>query len=424
MPSRFSGRPPFTSDRRRGAARWRRGCRPGRSRCRAGLPTVSGDDIRLRIAHHMLAVDGKPSACYRYQRHRAGAADPASRRPDRAAACHQRARRRQFDPLARPAGAVRHGRRAGAELSWHRAGRDLYLRISGRQTGTYWYHSHSNLQEQMGHYGPIVIDPAGADPVDYDREHVVVLSDHSPLHPHEIFRKLKLMGGYFNYRKQTPRVADPHLRRGTGRFEAMGAVRRTGLWDRVELPGPTSDMAWEWTRASLSALTSQPGEGFPLVIQEAMAAGVPVIAYDMPTGPRDQIDQASTACWWRRAPRPGSPAHPAARHRRRRAPPHGSRRPRQGGHLGQRVDHPALGRSSTTPSAPRSRTGSERDPRPGPSDHPADPPGRRAPGSRGRGGPARAGAHRAARGRHGSRHDGRGRWFVVPRCATCRPPSC
>ncbi|MDO9457065.1 stealth conserved region 3 domain-containing protein [Nocardioides sp.] len=77
---------------------------------------------------------------------------------------------------------------------------------------------------------------------------------------------------------------------GHGRFETMGMVRKLGLYDRVELPGPTSDMQAEWARASLSALTSQPGEGFPLVIQEAMAAGVPVIAYDMPTGPRDQID--------------------------------------------------------------------------------------------------------------------------------------
>ena len=44
-----------------------------------------------------------------------------------------------------------------------------------RQSGTYWYHSHSGLQEQLGHYGPIIIDPAGPDPVQYDREHVIVL---------------------------------------------------------------------------------------------------------------------------------------------------------------------------------------------------------------------------------------------------------
>ncbi len=72
-----------------------------------------------------------------------------------------------------------------------------------RQSGTYWYHSHSGLQEQMGHYGPIIIDPAGEDPVAFDREHVVVLSDFSRLHPHQIFRKLKQQSGVFNYQRQT-----------------------------------------------------------------------------------------------------------------------------------------------------------------------------------------------------------------------------
>src|SRR3546814_219153 len=68
---------------------------------------------------------------------------------------------------------------------------------------TYWYHSHSELQEQLGHYGPIVIDPAGADPIGYDREHVVVLSDHSQLSPEAIFRKLKVNPGHFNMQRQT-----------------------------------------------------------------------------------------------------------------------------------------------------------------------------------------------------------------------------
>jgi CopA family copper-resistance protein len=71
------------------------------------------------------------------------------------------------------------------------------------QSGTYWYHSHSGLQEQLGHYGPIVIDPAGTDPVVSDREYCVVLSDWSFRHPHEIFRKLKAQPGYFNHQKQT-----------------------------------------------------------------------------------------------------------------------------------------------------------------------------------------------------------------------------
>ncbi|MGZ8286206.1 MAG: copper resistance system multicopper oxidase [Allosphingosinicella sp.] len=72
-----------------------------------------------------------------------------------------------------------------------------------KQSGTYWYHSHSGLQEQLGHYGPIVIDPAGADPVAYDREHVIVLSDWTFRHPHELITKLKKEGGYFNRQKMT-----------------------------------------------------------------------------------------------------------------------------------------------------------------------------------------------------------------------------
>jgi CopA family copper-resistance protein len=70
-------------------------------------------------------------------------------------------------------------------------------------SGTYWYHSHSGMQEAMGLYGPLIIDPKGADPVGYDREHVIVLSDWSPMHPHEQLRRLKLADGYFNRRKQT-----------------------------------------------------------------------------------------------------------------------------------------------------------------------------------------------------------------------------
>lgn len=72
-----------------------------------------------------------------------------------------------------------------------------------RQSGTYWYHSHSGMQEAMGHYGPIVIDPAGVDPVQYDREHVIVLSDWSPVHPHVLLKRLKQMGGYHNFQRQT-----------------------------------------------------------------------------------------------------------------------------------------------------------------------------------------------------------------------------
>ena len=71
------------------------------------------------------------------------------------------------------------------------------------QSGTYWYHSHSGLQEPMGHYAPLIIDPAGPDPIVSDREHVIMLSDFSFTHPHVLMTRLKQQPGYFNFQKQT-----------------------------------------------------------------------------------------------------------------------------------------------------------------------------------------------------------------------------
>jgi FtsP/CotA-like multicopper oxidase with cupredoxin domain len=72
-----------------------------------------------------------------------------------------------------------------------------------KQAGTYWYHSHSGVQELVGHYAPMIIEPAGTEPAAFDREHVIVLSDYSFLHPHRVIAKLKQQAGYFNRRKQT-----------------------------------------------------------------------------------------------------------------------------------------------------------------------------------------------------------------------------
>ncbi|MDC0598314.1 copper resistance system multicopper oxidase, partial [Gammaproteobacteria bacterium] len=72
-----------------------------------------------------------------------------------------------------------------------------------KQAGTYWYHSHSGLQEQQGLYGPIIIDPIEADPVSYDREYVLVLSDWSYEDPHYIFSRLKKMSDSYNFQRRT-----------------------------------------------------------------------------------------------------------------------------------------------------------------------------------------------------------------------------
>ncbi len=76
---------------------------------------------------------------------------------------------------------------------------------------------------------------------------------------------------------------------GPGRLDVLREIRKHNLWDRVELPGKVTDMSGEWAKASVSALTSR-SEGFPLVVQEAMAAGVPVASFDCASGPREIIE--------------------------------------------------------------------------------------------------------------------------------------
>jgi CopA family copper-resistance protein len=76
-------------------------------------------------------------------------------------------------------------------------------RFPVRQAGTYWYHSHSGLQEQTGVYGAIVIEPRTPDPVASDRDYVVVLSDWTDENPARVAAKLKKQSDYYNFGKRT-----------------------------------------------------------------------------------------------------------------------------------------------------------------------------------------------------------------------------
>ena len=104
-----------------------------------------------------------------------------------------------------------------------------------RQSGTYWWHSHSNLQEQAGHYGPIIIDPVGPDPVQADRDYVLLLSEFSPLHPHTIMAKLKKGEEYFN-RQKTSWTDDYRL---SGSDRRMWAGMRMMPTDIADVTGST-----------------------------------------------------------------------------------------------------------------------------------------------------------------------------------------
>jgi len=167
------------------------------------LPTVSGSDITLRIARQTMRVDGKVS--------RAIGINGTVPAPLVRLTEGQQARLTVVNDLDEDSSIHWHG----LILPFHMDGvpgvsfpgikpkSTFVYEFPVVQSGTYWYHSHSGLQEQIGHYGPIVIDPAGADPIASDREHVVVLSDHSQLSPEAIYRKLKVNPGHFNHQRQT-----------------------------------------------------------------------------------------------------------------------------------------------------------------------------------------------------------------------------
>jgi len=72
-----------------------------------------------------------------------------------------------------------------------------------RQSGTYWYHSHTRFHLQTGVIGPLIIDPIEPDPYTYDREYVVMLSDWMFEDPNRVYSKLKMESHYYNYQRRT-----------------------------------------------------------------------------------------------------------------------------------------------------------------------------------------------------------------------------
>lgn len=112
----------------------------------------------------------------------------------------------------------------GVSFPGIKPGETFTYRFPLRQSGTYWYHSHSGLQEQSGHYGPLIIDPAEPDPIRSDREFVLLLSEFTALDPHKIFDRLRTGEGYFNRQKTT----------WTDDYRLSGAERR--MWAQMRMP--------------------------------------------------------------------------------------------------------------------------------------------------------------------------------------------
>jgi len=82
-------------------------------------------------------------------------------------------------------------------------GGDYRYQFTLRQSGTYWYHSHSGLQEQAGVYGAIVIEPREPEAHRYQRDHVLLFSDWSDQAPEQLMATLKKQSDAYNYHKRT-----------------------------------------------------------------------------------------------------------------------------------------------------------------------------------------------------------------------------
>jgi CopA family copper-resistance protein len=108
-------------------------------------------------------------------------------------------------------------------------GETFVYRFRVGQSGTFWYHSHSGLQEQTGIYGPIVIEPR--EPQVRMREHVLMLSDWTDEDPERVYAKLKTFDGYYNYAK--PTFAD--LRQQAQKEGWSKAWEERMMWDRMRM---------------------------------------------------------------------------------------------------------------------------------------------------------------------------------------------
>lgn len=119
-------------------------------------------------------------------------------------------------------------------------GQTFVYRFRVRQSGTFWYHSHSGMQEQTGMYGAIVIDPAEALAAQADSDHVVLLSDWMDEDPMRVLAKLKADSGFDNYHEPTAVDFFQDVKRNGLR----AALDKRAMWQEMRMSwGDLSDLS-------------------------------------------------------------------------------------------------------------------------------------------------------------------------------------
>ena len=119
----------------------------------------------------------------------------------------------------------------GVSFAGIKPGATFTYRFPVKQSGTYWFHSHSGGQELAGMYAPMIIDPLEREPFRYEREYVVMLSDWSFESSESLFSNLKKDAGYYNFQKRAAREFVTDVRR-MGFWPAM---QNYLMWDRMRM---------------------------------------------------------------------------------------------------------------------------------------------------------------------------------------------
>ncbi|WP_395117611.1 copper resistance system multicopper oxidase [Rhodanobacter sp. FW102-FHT14D06] len=110
-------------------------------------------------------------------------------------------------------------------------GESFLYRFQLRQSGTYWYHSHSGFQEQNALYGPLVIEPAGPERYPTDRDYVVMLNDWTDEDPERIYAKLKKQSDYYNFAQPTV----PDFFRDVREKGLSQALAKRRMWNQMRM---------------------------------------------------------------------------------------------------------------------------------------------------------------------------------------------
>lgn len=136
-----------------------------------------------------------------------------------------------------------------------------------KQSGTYWYHSHTEFQEQLGVHGSIVIHPK-EETITSDRDYVLVLSDWTDEDPREVMRSLKRGSEYYQLKKK-------NVQSLTGALRA-GALYETFSRSLMRMPPmDISDVGYDLFQINgraLGALPALPGETIRLRIINASSS--------------------------------------------------------------------------------------------------------------------------------------------------------